>query len=56
MEKGLLNVREVAAAIGMSERFTYRELRCGKLAHHRIGGRIRVAREQLAKYLNDRQA
>jgi excisionase family DNA binding protein len=47
----LLAVNEVAEALGRSQDFIRDEIAKGKLAHHRIGGRIFVTEEDLAEYV-----
>jgi excisionase family DNA binding protein len=43
----MLTVAEVAAQLALSQRTVYRLLHSGRLAHHRIGGAIRIDPEHV---------
>jgi excisionase family DNA binding protein len=47
----LHSVAEAADVLGISRSKVYELFETRKLAHHRIGGAIRVSAEQLAEYL-----
>lgn len=47
----MLKVKAVADRLSLSPRKVYRLIENHELAHHRIGGAIRVTEEQIAEYL-----
>jgi excisionase family DNA binding protein len=47
----LLNVKQVAERLSVSESKIYRLVEAGELPHHRIGGAIRFSEEQLSEFL-----
>lgn len=47
----MLTVKEAAAELKMSTRFVYRLCGNGLIEHMKLGGRIRIAAEALARYL-----
>lgn len=48
----MLSVREVAERLGMSRSLVYREIRQGRLAHHRFANNtIRVSEDDLKAYI-----
>ena len=49
----MLNVKEVAGRLSLSPSKVYRLIENREIAHHRIGGAIRVTEEQIAEYLAD---
>ncbi len=49
----MLKVNQVAGRLNISESKVYELVEGGKLAHHRIGGAIRVSEEQLAEFLEE---
>lgn len=55
MMKPYLNMREVAARLGISERTVRRMVTSGALPASRIGGSIRISSEDLAQYVESRR-
>ncbi len=49
----MLNVKDVADRLSLSPSKVYRLIENREIAHHRIGGAIRVTEEQIAEYLAD---
>lgn len=49
----MLKVSEVALRLNLSPSKVYELIDDGELAHHRIGGAIRVSEEQLAEFLDE---
>lgn len=49
----MLKVSDVASLLNLSASKVYELIDEGKLAHHRIGGAIRVTEEQLAEFLEE---
>ena len=47
----MLNVKDVADRLSLSASKVYRLIEDREIAHHRIGGAIRVSEEQIAEYL-----
>ena len=47
----MLNVKDVADRLSLSPSKVYRLIEDREIAHHRIGGAIRVTEEQIAEYL-----
>ena len=47
----MLNVKDVANRLALSPSKVYRLIEDREIAHHRIGGAIRVTEEQIAEYL-----
>lgn len=47
----MLNVKDVADRLALSPSKVYRLIENREIAHHRIGGAIRVTEEQIAEYL-----
>ncbi len=47
----MLNVKDVAERLSLSPSKVYRLIEDREIAHHRIGGAIRVTEEQIAEYL-----
>lgn len=47
----MLKVKTVAERLNLSESKVYELIESGNLAHHRIGGAIRVSEEQLQGFL-----
>lgn len=56
------SVKDVAAHLGMSAHFIYRQINSGALEHYVLGGsahkkgRIRISSEQLQHYLNNQKS
>ena len=50
-----LSITEVADRLGVSHKTVRRRLADGDLHHHRIGGVIRIADEDLAAFLAERR-
>lgn len=48
----MLKVADVAQRLNVSQSKVYELIEAGDLAHHRIGGAIRVSEEQLAAFLD----
>ena len=49
----MLKVSQVADRLNLSTSKVYELVEQGKLAHHRIGGAIRVSEEQLVEFLEE---
>lgn len=49
----LLTVKDAAAFLSISTSKTYELVETGMLAHHRIGGSIRVSEQQLSAFLEE---
>lgn len=47
----LLTVKDVSIRLSLSSTKVYRLIEGGELAHHRIGGAIRISEEQIAEFL-----
>lgn len=47
----MLTVKQVAERLSVSPSKVYRLIETGQLAHHRIGGSIRMTEEQVATFL-----
>jgi excisionase family DNA binding protein len=47
----MLKIKQLAERLGLSLSKCYELVASGEIAHHRIGGSIRVSEEQLAFYL-----
>lgn len=46
----MLTVQEVAAELGMSERFVRREISAGRLSSHRFGRSVRIDSAEVHRY------
>lgn len=51
----LLTVTDVATRLSVSVSMTYRLIASGKISSFRIGGRIRISEEQLARFLKEHE-
>lgn len=56
MEDKLLDADEVAAILGMTSDWIYREVRAGRLPHIRLGRYVRFRRGTLLGWLEQREA
>ena len=51
----LLSVQEVAGLLGMGRSWVYQQIRSGELAGVHLGGSVKVRREDLERYIEDRR-
>ena len=51
----LLNVDDIALLLKVSKKHVYREIANGRLACFKLGRRVRVAPEDVARYLSARR-
>ena len=48
----MLSIAQVASFLGFSTKTVRRHIERGLLHYHRVGGRIRISRDDLRAYLN----
>ena len=54
-ELDLLSITDVCQELGMAQSWVYRSIRSGEIPSVKLGGRIKVRREELEGYLEDQR-
>ncbi|KQX69305.1 helix-turn-helix domain-containing protein [Paenibacillus sp. Root444D2] len=55
MEKVTMTVKEAAVFLGVSKDLLYKEVRCGKIPHTRLGATILFRRDTLTAWLEQQE-